>query len=120
MASEIISNKDQAHEMLIKEELGINAEDLKGSAMEAAITSFLLFAIGAIIPVIPFFFLGGLQAVLFSSALSAFGLFFIGAIITLFTGKSVWYSGFRQVIFGLAAAAITYGIGSLIGVSIGA
>lgn len=120
MANEMILNKDQAHGMLIKEELGINAEDLKGSAMEAAITSFLLFAVGAIIPVIPFFFLGGIQAVLLSSALSALGLFFIGSIITLFTGKSVWYSGFRQVFFGLAAAAITYGIGSLIGVSLGA
>ena len=54
MAKEIMLNKDQAHEILIKEELGINPEDLKGSAMEAAITSFILFAIGAVIPVIPF------------------------------------------------------------------
>jgi len=46
------------------------------------------------------------------------GLFLIGASITLFTGKSVWYSGFRQVIFGLAAAAVTFGIGKLIGVSV--
>lgn len=118
MAKEIIADKGQAHEILVKEELGINAEDLKGSAMEAAITSFILFAIGAIIPVIPFFFLGGLQAVLVSALLSAIGLFGIGAAITLFTGKSVWYSGFRQVFFGLAAAAITFGIGKLIGVSI--
>jgi VIT1/CCC1 family predicted Fe2+/Mn2+ transporter len=44
-------------------------------------------------------------------------LFLIGAAITLFTGKNVWYSGFRQVFFGLAAAAITFGIGKLIGVS---
>jgi VIT1/CCC1 family predicted Fe2+/Mn2+ transporter len=56
MAKAIISDKDRAHEMLVQEELGINAEDLQGSAMEAAITSFLLFAIGAVIPVIPFFF----------------------------------------------------------------
>lgn len=118
MAADIIANKEHAHEILVKEELGINAEDLKGSAMEAAITSFVLFAIGAIIPVIPFFFLGGMQAVLFSTVLSAIGLFGIGSAITLFTGKSIWYSGFRQVIFGLAAAAITFGIGKLIGVSI--
>jgi VIT1/CCC1 family predicted Fe2+/Mn2+ transporter len=77
-----------------------------------------MFAIGAILPVIPFFFIGGLQAVLLSAAFSGVGLFFIGGIITLFTGKSVWYSGFRQVIFGLLAAAITFGIGKLIGVSI--
>lgn len=119
MASEIIANKDHAHEILIKEELGINPEDLKGSAMEAAITSFILFAIGAIIPVIPFFFLSGIAAVLFSALLSAMGLFLIGAAITLFTGKTIWYSGARQVFFGLTAAAITYGIGTLIGVSLG-
>jgi VIT1/CCC1 family predicted Fe2+/Mn2+ transporter len=118
MASEIIANKDHAHEILIKEELGINPEDLKGSAMEAAITSFILFAIGAIIPVIPFFFLSGISAVLVSALLSAMGLFLIGAAITLFTGKTIWYSGARQVFFGLAAAAITYGIGTLIGVSL--
>ena len=119
MASEIMTNKAHAHEILIKEELGINPEDLKGSAMEAAITSFILFAIGAIIPVIPFFFLSGIAAVLVSALLSAMGLFLIGAAITLFTGKTIWYSGARQVFFGLTAAAITYGIGTLIGVSLG-
>lgn len=119
MAAEIIGDKERAHEMLVKEELGINAEDLEGSAMEAAITSFLLFALGAIIPVIPFFFLSGMTAVLLSAGLSAVGLFIIGAAITLFTGKSVWYSGIRQMLFGLAAATVTYGLGSLIGVSLG-
>lgn len=117
MAKNIILNKDQAHEILVKEELGINAEDLKGSAIEAAITSFILFAIGAVIPVLPFFFFVGMKAILLSALVSAVGLFGIGSAITLFTGKSVWYSGFRQVIFGLIAAAITYGIGSFIGVS---
>lgn len=118
MARDIIKHKSHAHEVLVKEELGINEEDLKGSAMEAAIASFVFFAIGAIIPVIPFFFAGGMQAVLFSTAMSTIGLFVIGAAITLFTGRSIWSSGFRQVLFGLVAAAITFGIGSLIGVSI--
>jgi VIT1/CCC1 family predicted Fe2+/Mn2+ transporter len=118
MASDIMQNKEHAHEVLIKEELGINAEDLKGSAMEAAVSSFILFAMGAILPVIPFFFLGGTQAIIFSTILSGLGLFIIGAAITLFTGKSVWYSGFRQVLFGLIAAAITFGIGKIIGVSL--
>lgn len=118
MAADLMGNKTQAHAMLVKEELGITPEDLKGSAMEAAITSFILFAFGAIIPVIPFFFTSGTRAILFSALLSACGLFLIGASITLFTGKNVWFSGFRQVIFGLLAAAITFGIGRLIGVSI--
>ena len=118
MAKEVISNKEHAHEILIKEELGINSEELQGSAMEAALTSFFLFGIGAIIPLFPFFFIGGLKAIIFSTILSACGLFLIGASITLFTGKSIWFSGFRQVLFGLIAAAITFGIGHLIGVSI--
>lgn len=118
IAKDIMSNKDHAHQVLVKEELGINPEDLKGSAMEAAITSFLLFGIGAIIPVIPFFFFDGYLSIILSAVFSAIGLFGIGASITLFTGKSVWFSGMRQVIFGLIAAAITFGIGRLIGVSI--
>jgi len=118
MADAIMENKDQALDILVKEELGINADELKGSAMEAAYSSFFLFIMGAIIPVIPFFFTTGFTAIVLSAAASACGLFGIGAAITLFTGKSVWFSGTRQVFFGLIAAAITYGIGSLIGASL--
>ncbi len=119
MAEQAMQDKNVAHQILVKEELGINAEDLQGSAMEAAITSFVLFAFGAILPLLPYFFTSGFQAIWISAVVSAMGLFVIGAAITLFTGKNVWYSGFRQVIFGLAAAAVTYGIGSLIGISLG-
>lgn len=118
IANDIMQDKNLAHQILIKEELGINNEELEGSAMEAAIASFVAFAVGAIIPVIPFFFLSGYQSIIASAIFSAIGLFIIGSAITLFTGKSVWFSGFRQVIFGLLAAAITFGIGRLIGVSI--
>jgi VIT1/CCC1 family predicted Fe2+/Mn2+ transporter len=118
MAADIIKDSSHAHEILVKEELGINAEELKGSAVEAAVFSFILFSIGAVIPVLPFMFTSGMKAVIISVSLSATGLFMIGAAITLFTGKSVWYSGFRQVLFGLTAAAITFGIGKLIGVSV--
>jgi VIT1/CCC1 family predicted Fe2+/Mn2+ transporter/rubrerythrin len=118
MAQKAMSNKDDAHALLIKEELGINPEELKSSAWEAAITSFVLFAIGAIIPLAPFFWSGGYGAILASVGFSTLGLFVIGSAITLFTGKSIWFSGMRQVIFGIMAAAITFGIGKLIGVSI--
>ncbi|MFZ9388603.1 MAG: VIT1/CCC1 transporter family protein [Chitinophagaceae bacterium] len=119
MAADIMKDKDKAHEVLVREELGINAEELRGSAVEAAIYSFVLFAIGAVIPVIPFMFTSGTQAIFLSVGMSTIGLFLIGAAITLFTGRNVWFSGFRQVLFGLAAAAVTFGIGRLIGVSIG-
>jgi VIT1/CCC1 family predicted Fe2+/Mn2+ transporter len=118
MAEEIMNDKDKAHQVLIREELGIQPEELKGSAMEAAVSSFILFAIGAIIPVFPFFFLNGWMAITVSAAASALGLFLIGGAITLFTGKNLWFSGFRQVFFGLSAAAITFGIGKLIGFSV--
>lgn len=117
MAADLLKDTGQAHEMLVREELGINAEELKGSAVEAAIYSFILFAIGAVVPVIPFMFTSGMQAIIISVSASAAGLFLIGAAITLFTGRNVWFSGFRQVLFGLAAAAVTFGIGKLIGIS---
>jgi VIT1/CCC1 family predicted Fe2+/Mn2+ transporter len=118
LAEKAFENPQTAIDAIIKEELGIDKEELGGSAWEAAIASFILFAIGAIIPLYPFMFLDGKNAIFLSIGSSVVGLFGIGAAITLLTGKSVLFSGFRQVAFGLAAAAITYGIGSLIGVSL--
>ena len=118
LAKGIMQNPGSAIDTLAREELGVNPKELGGSAWEAAITSFILFAIGAIIPVISFIFLSGTSAVLLSILLSTIGLFILGAAITLFTGKSVLYSGMRMVIFGLLAAALTFGIGRLIGVSL--
>jgi len=118
MAEEIMKDKFHAHEVLVKEELGINPEELKGSAVEAAVYSFMMFTVGGLIPVIPFIFLTGFHAIFLCIALSAIGLFLIGGAITLFTGKNLWYSGFRQVVFGLLAAAITFGIGRIIGVAV--
>lgn len=118
LAEKAFETSESAIETLITEELGINKEELEGSAWEAAITSFILFAIGAIIPLYPFIFLDGNKAIYLSIASAVVGLFAIGSAITLFTGRSIWFSGARQVFFGLAAAAVTYGIGALIGVSI--
>ena len=118
LANQILENKDSAVETLAREELGIDPSELGGSAWEAALTSFILFALGAIVPVSPFIFLTGMTAVFTSIAFSTVGLFLLGAVITLFTGKPVWFSGLRMVIFGLIAAAVTFGIGRLIGVSI--
>jgi len=118
MAADTMKDKGYAHQVLVREELGINPEEMKGSAIEAALYSFIFFAVGAVIPVLPFMLSEGNRAIILSVSLSTAGLFLIGAAITLYTGKNVWYSGIRQVLFGLAAAAVTFGIGKLIGVSI--
>ncbi|MDD5370741.1 MAG: VIT1/CCC1 transporter family protein, partial [Anaerolineaceae bacterium] len=119
MAQHVIEDPDSALDTLSREELNVDPAELGGSAWEAALTSFVLFSVGAILPVIPFTFLRGAAAVTGSLAFSAVGLFAIGSGITLFTGRSVLFSGTRQVLFGLAAAAATFGIGRLIGASIG-
>lgn len=118
IAEQIFSDEVNALDVLAREELAIDPTELGGSAWEAAITSFLLFAVGAIIPVIPFFLLEGMAAIILSLFVSMIGLYIIGAGITLFTGRSILFSGSRQMVFGLAAAAITYAIGWLIGVNV--
>lgn len=119
LASSIMQNRSTALDTLVREELGIDPNELGGSAWSASITSFFLFAIGAIIPVIPFIFLGGYTAIGVSLALSVVGLFGIGAGVSLTAGSPLWTSGARQIILGLLAAAVTFGIGRLIGVATG-
>jgi VIT1/CCC1 family predicted Fe2+/Mn2+ transporter len=119
LAARQIADRGTALDTLAREELGIDPQDLGGSATVAAATSFVLFSIGAIVPVIAFFFLTGTPAVAVSAALSAAGLFTIGALITVFTGRSAWFSGGRQVLIGGAAAALTYVVGRLIGGAVG-
>jgi VIT1/CCC1 family predicted Fe2+/Mn2+ transporter len=89
-----------------------------GSPWEAAIASFLLFSLGAVVPVIPYMFARGSEAVLLSIVFSTVALFAVGGAITLFTGRSVLFSGTRHVLFGLIAAALTFGIGRLVGISL--
>jgi VIT1/CCC1 family predicted Fe2+/Mn2+ transporter len=99
--------------------LGIDPKELGGSALEAALMSFGLFALGAIIPVIPFLVTSGYAAVLSSLGLSTLALFGIGAAITLVTSQPLLKAGMRQIIFGLLAAGVTFGIGHLVGVHLG-
>ena len=115
LADSLISDPATALDTLAREELGIDPDELGGSALEAAFTSFVLFTVGAIIPVIPYIFFTGLTGIIASALCSIFGLFIIGAIITLMTGKHPVFSGLRQVLFGLVTAAITFSIGHFIG-----
>lgn len=119
VAERIIAEPEGALDTLAREELGVDPEELGGSALTAAATSFVLFAIGAIFPVAPFLFFDGELAIGLSIALSVVGLFAIGALITLLTGRNAAFSGARQVVIGMAAAALTFGVGTLIGASVG-
>ncbi len=112
---------DQAHilDTLAREELGIDPDELGGSAYTAALASFALFVTGAVFPLAPFLFWGGSSAILLALLTSTGGLFAIGAAISLMTGRGLLYSGLRQVLVGGAAAALTFGLGRMIGVSLG-
>ncbi len=119
LSRRLTANPEVALDTLVREELAIDPEELGGSAWEAAATSFALFALGAIIPVVPFLLAQGLSAVFFSLGISAVGLFGIGSAITLLTGREALYSGTRQMLFGLCAAGVTFGIGHLVGMAVG-
>src|SRR5438309_1347242 len=118
MARRLLSDRTTAIDALAREELGIDPKELGGSAWEAAVSSFVLFALGAVVPILPFLVLRGTQAVVWSAVLSALGLWTVGAAITIFTGAPVWRSGGRQLLLGLAAAGLTFGIGKLIGIAV--
>jgi VIT1/CCC1 family predicted Fe2+/Mn2+ transporter len=114
LAASIMADRSAALATLAREELGLVPEEL-GSPWTAALASFVLFAIGAVLPVLPFFVASGGAAVAASAVLAGLGLFALGAAITLLTGRSAWYAGARQLVLGLVVAAITFGIGSLVG-----
>jgi VIT1/CCC1 family predicted Fe2+/Mn2+ transporter len=118
LAGHITEDRDVALDSLVREELGLDPTDL-GSPYGAAISSFLAFAIGAILPVLPFFFGAEAWNIALSLALGGLGLFSVGALLSLFTGRGALFSGARQFLIGAVAAAVTFGIGSLIGVSTG-
>jgi len=118
VAARMMSDRSTALETLTREELGLDPDVLTGSPYVAAATSFLLFAAGAIVPLIAFLVTSGTFAVMLSIVSAALGLLVIGAAITLLTGRSALFSGTRQLLLGLLAAAVTFGIGRLIGVSV--
>lgn len=119
MAERLVKEGDAALDTLAREELGIDPKELGGSAWQASITSFMLFAVGAIIPVIPFAFGSGWLMVLASLLLGILGLFIVGVGITLTTGAPLLKSGGRQVLLGVLASAITFGLGWLVGGRLG-
>jgi vacuolar iron transporter family protein len=118
IAAELMSDQKAALDTLAREELGIDPAELGGNPLAAAATSFALFAAGAVFPVIPFVWLHGGPGFATSIAASAAALCGVGLLTSLFNGRSPWFSAARQVVFGCAAAAVTYGLGLLFGVSL--
>ncbi|HEX3862706.1 MAG TPA: VIT1/CCC1 family protein [Stellaceae bacterium] len=118
LADRLMANKTIALDTLVREELGIDPDELGGSAWTAGTASFGLFATGAIFPVAPFFWLSGIPALAASLASSGIALLLVGAGTSLFTGRSMLFSASRQLAIGFAAAAVTFGIGRIVGVSL--
>ena len=117
IAHRLFQNPQTALDALVREELGLDPDEL-GSAWGAAGGSFLAFAIGAVLPVIPYVIGSGMPAFAASLAVSLVALFLVGAGVSLLTGRSALYSGFRQLGIGAAAAAVTYAVGAVIGVGV--
>jgi len=118
LADRMFSGEKTALDALTREELGVDPESLGGSAWGAAVFSFLLFSIGAIFPVLPFLFVSGLAGIVASLVSSGLALAAVGAGTSLFTGRPIAISAFRQLAIGYAAAGVTFVIGKLLGVSI--
>jgi len=114
----IMKDEKTALDALSREELGIDPAELGGSPWTAAFTSFFLFAVGAVIPVVPFMVVRGEAAPLVAVGAGGLGLLVIGVAISLFTGRSPLWSGVRQLLLGFAAAGATYAIGHAIGVAV--
>lgn len=116
VAEEVHANPALAVRVHINQELGVNPED-QPSPWVAAGSSFLCFAIGALVPLIPY--LLGFPVLIVGLAAGAAGLFLAGALTARFTTRSWWLGGVRQVGFGVIAAVATYLVGALIGVGAG-
>jgi VIT1/CCC1 family predicted Fe2+/Mn2+ transporter len=117
IATRMFADPGHALDTLVREELGLDPDEL-GSPWGAASGSFIAFAIGAVIPVIPYLFTAGGVAFSVAIALSLVALFAVGAGVSLLTGRSLLFSGARQVLIGAAAAIVTYVVGIAIGVAV--
>lgn len=116
IANQMISNPEHALDVLTREELGLNPEEL-GSPLGAGIFSFCAFSGGALIPLLPYLFHAGNISLWLSMTLTAFALFLVGASIGLFTGRSIVWGGLRMLLIGSAAGILTYGVGYFFGVA---
>lgn len=115
LSKKIIADPERALDTLAREELGLNPDEL-GSPWGAALSSFVSFAVGALVPLLPFLFLPLDRGFKVSMVLTGLTLFSVGALLSLFTGRSALWSGLRMLVIGACAGTIAYQIGHLIGV----
>ncbi len=116
VADEMMSNPELALETHAREELGIDPGST-GKPIQAAVSSFVTFALGAFMPLIPFLFDSGTTATLIAVAIAGLSALVVGGLLSIFTGRDWKFSALRQLVICAIAGAITYGIGSAIGVS---
>jgi VIT1/CCC1 family predicted Fe2+/Mn2+ transporter len=115
----LLANPKQALDVLAREELGLNPDDL-GSPWRAAGASFVTFALGAAVPLVPFLLrLTGTRAVVVAAAVTLVALFAVGLGLSLFTGRGALRSAMRMVLIGGGAGAVTFLLGRAFGVVTG-
>ncbi|MGA3214418.1 MAG: VIT1/CCC1 transporter family protein [Acidimicrobiales bacterium] len=116
VARQMMADPKTALETHAREELGIHPDSL-GRPVSAAAASFVTFSIGAFLPLAPFLVGHGNGAVLISIVIAAIAAVIVGSALSLFTGRSWWWSAFRQLAICAAAGAVTYGVGAAVGLS---
>jgi VIT1/CCC1 family predicted Fe2+/Mn2+ transporter len=116
VARQLHLDPDRALDVHTREELGLTLGDLPSPRL-AAVSSFVAFAIGALVPVVPY--LLGALTLLPAVVVALVGLFLTGAAVTRLTSRPWWYGGIRQLVLGSAAAALTYAFGNLVGAGLG-
>ncbi len=115
VAKELTSRPEVAWRVHVREELGVDPDDLP-SPWTAAGASFLAFALGAFVPLLPFIL--GAAGILPALIVSAVAMAATGGVIARLTARPAWFGGGRQLLLGVASAAITYGVGLLVGAGI--
>jgi VIT1/CCC1 family predicted Fe2+/Mn2+ transporter len=116
VARQLHRNPETALDVHAREELGVTLDDLPSPRL-AALSSFLSFAAGALIPVLPYLF--GATALWPAAVLALVGLFVCGAVVTRVTSRPWWYGGLRQLVLGAVAATLTYAFGNAVGTGLG-
>jgi VIT1/CCC1 family predicted Fe2+/Mn2+ transporter len=116
VARQLSANPDEVWRVHAREELGIDPDDLP-SGVSAAASSFAAFAVGALLPVVPY--LLGAQSLLPALVVAALGLFLTGVLVARFTARPWWHGGGRQLLLGGLAAMVTYAVGALVGTTLG-